>query len=69
MSTEEQFDFRPIIKRAILLSGLSIPEVAQLAGLRHATVYNYLKGSSDICTRNLVKIMGALKLEVDVQVD
>jgi len=60
----ESFDFRPKLCKAVLKSGLSLPEVARKAELSHACVANYLKGKTDIYAKNLVKLLEALEITV-----
>jgi len=63
----ESFDFRPKLCKAVLLSGFSLPEVAHKAGLSHACVSNYLKGKTDIYTKNLVKLLEALEITIKLK--
>jgi len=63
----ESFDFREKICKTILVSGLSLPEVAREAGLSHACVSNYLRGKTDIYANNLIKILKALDIKVTLK--
>lgn len=63
---------RMTIRREIVQSGLSIPNIAAEVGLNHNTLYNYLKGKTDMKPDNITKLLKFLrnpKKEQDKQED
>jgi transcriptional regulator with XRE-family HTH domain len=57
-------DIRATIKKAILSSGQSIPQIAKSAGISPCTLSNYLRGDSNMGFNNLVKVLKVLKISV-----
>jgi len=60
----ETKDLRTIIADAIRTQGLTIPQVAFMIDMNKSTLYNYLKGRSEMTSSNLAKLFEVLDLTV-----
>ena len=54
-------NFKQQIKDQLKSKGLSVPCLARMVDLHAQTIYNYLKGRSDISAGSLERILAALK--------
>lgn len=52
------------IKTAVLKSGLSIPQIAKRADINKATLYNYLRGRSEMNPSNMERVMKTLGMNI-----
>jgi len=60
-------DFRQQVRVLLIRKGQNANSAAKRAGLRtSATLYNYLKGTSNMTTKNLEKVLDALRTLPDV---
>jgi predicted transcriptional regulator len=57
-------DVRATIKKAVLKSGQSIPQIARESDISPSTLLNYLKGDSDMGLSNLIKVLRTLKISI-----
>lgn len=54
-------NLRMTIRGEIIQSGMTIPKIATEVGLNHNTLYNYLKGKTDMKPDNLTKLLKFLR--------
>ncbi|MDX9780212.1 MAG: helix-turn-helix transcriptional regulator [bacterium] len=59
-------DLKETIIHAIMQKKMTIPHVAKKAGINHNTLYNWLKGDSDMKSSNLEKIMEVLDVHISI---
>ena len=59
-------DLKETIIHAIMQKKMTIPNVAKKAGINCNTLYNWLKGDSDMKSSNLEKIMEVLDVHISI---
>ncbi len=62
-------NFRKQISDLLIKKGMSIARLSRLADLSPGTVYNFLKGKSEVGSANLTKMLNVLNKQANAKGD
>lgn len=62
---KKEIDIRMTLRRAIVKSGMTIPQIAEKANINRTALYNYLKGKTEMGAKNLEKVMNVVGITLD----